>query len=243
MAGKTGTKRPCDHSSCQQPGLPLRTFSNSVSHLGKPTPGRPSSNKLGSGRMRQRATQAVDPITRGLQRRINPVTWLFSTASCNLRDCTKSISCNSATTVVRPVHLSASSVAHRTSRSFAMSTKTTRSGTTPNAWIEGGNSSRDVLIQRQTPSPTVSRETNPPINPLVAALSSLDILINSWTPKEGNTAFGNASSTGPRPTRSVVLTSGRVTPCHRSSSCFNRFTVSRLFSFSISIAAELGHQN
>ena len=55
----TSLNFPLAHSSCQLPGLPLRTFNNSTFNLGKPTPGKPSSVSLCNGWICQRQVQAV----------------------------------------------------------------------------------------------------------------------------------------------------------------------------------------
>ena len=48
-----------EYSTFHCPGLPLRTLNSSTFHLGKPTPGIPSSNSLGSDVIHQRETQAI----------------------------------------------------------------------------------------------------------------------------------------------------------------------------------------
>src|SRR5690349_17277805 len=81
LLSRITTQFPSAHSIFQTPGRPLRTFSNSTCHRGKPTPGIPSSSSLGKGVIFHRLTQAVVFAFLGEVRRIKPVTLLCSTTS------------------------------------------------------------------------------------------------------------------------------------------------------------------
>src|SRR5688572_6112282 len=106
------------HSTCQLPVLPLRTFNNSTFHRGEPIPGISSYASPGKELICHRLTQVVALTEFIFRFMINPVTWLFSTASCSRLLVSKLKPCNSPTTALSPSHFSDSSIAHRTSFDF-----------------------------------------------------------------------------------------------------------------------------
>ena len=135
------------HCICHLPGLPLRIFSNSIFHAGKPMPGRSSVSIDGPGEIFQRAVHAFAFIFRELFLIRNPVTLLCSTANCNLLDSVKVTSATSPTTAASPSHFSVSSTSHKSSFGFFVFIKIILSGSTLKNFNAAGNIACEEPIQ------------------------------------------------------------------------------------------------
>src|SRR5690606_1663359 len=116
-----------------------------------PPPGRSSMGMPGRDDLLHRDTQAVVVIFLQLFRSTNPVTRLFSTANCNLRDVVKVSSFNSPTTADSEPHLRASSIAQEMCCSLFRSTKMIRWGSMPKCFNAGAKIFLLALIHTVTP--------------------------------------------------------------------------------------------
>ncbi len=119
-------------------------------------------------------------------KKINPVTWLSSTASCSLLEAVKLNSGISQITAERPLHFSASSINHKISFSFLSVMKIILSGAIPNAFSAGRKMFLLLLTQMAAPLFFISDEMMPVINPQEADASSIVAAMNSCTAPIGN---------------------------------------------------------
>lgn len=133
-----------------------------------------------------RVAQAVVLMDRGLLRKINPVTWLCSVASCSLRDCLNESSRESHTTAAMPLHLSASSMIHNRSFEFWRVIKIILSGRMPKRVNAGGNIFCFGAIQTAIPLFCISGVRMPDTNPVDAENDSSFAQMNSCTAPRGN---------------------------------------------------------